>query len=74
MAKTPEPTNAGMIHFYETIRPVLLKKYNLVVTATLTEFEIRFAGSGKIIAVGDSIKWLAGFVNGLDALHNQLNK
>ena len=74
MAKTPEPTNAGMIHFYETIRPVLLKKYNLIVTATLTEFEVRLAGSDKLIAAGDNIKWLAGFVNGLDTLHNQLNK
>ena len=74
MAKTPEPTNAGMIHFYETIRPVLLKKFNMVVTATLTEFEIRYAGADKLIATGDSIKWLAGFVNGLDAIYNQNNK
>ena len=46
----------------------------MIVTATLTEFEIRYAGSDKLIATGDSIKWLAGFVNGLDALYNQSNK
>jgi len=66
MAKTPIPTNAGMIHFYENVKPGLAKKHQLALSTTLTEFEIHDSITGKLVATGDSIQWLAGFINGLD--------
>ena len=66
MTKTSAPSHAGMIRFYETVKPVLLEKYQLELTVTLTSFEIRNA-DGKLIAAGDSIDWLNGFVAGIDA-------
>jgi len=65
MTKTLAPTHAGMVRFYETVKPVLLEKYQLVLTVTLTSFEIR-NGDGKLLAAGDSIDWLNGFVAGID--------
>ena len=58
------PTHAGMVRFFETVKPILEAQHRLFLTATVTTFEVRNA-KGKLMASGDSIDWLNGFVTGL---------
>ena len=63
------PTDAGLVHFFEAVRAALADKYQLNLTASLNEFEVRDV-NGKLIAAGRTIQWVSGFLNGLDAANN----
>jgi len=67
MPKITLPSAAGVVRFYENVKPLLKEKYGLTVTATISDFTIDDDATGKRIASGDTIQWLNGFVNGLDA-------
>lgn len=60
------PTDAGVVHFFEAVKTTLAEKYQLRLTATLNEFEVRNS-SNKLVAAGSTIQWVSGFLNGLDA-------
>lgn len=59
------PDHPGIVRYFDSVKPIL-GKYGLSLRATFSQFEVRSVDGGGLVANGNTIQWLDGFVRGLD--------